>query len=163
MTADSLNSADTKPTVMTRFTHLLSGGFVLAMAGSLALAGCNSTEEGVKEAASGVGDAAKSAATATGQAALAPAVNPVLDLLKKGQAEVATGNMGAAAATIGGFKGLWEKAGPVIQPLAGEKWPAIETAANMLISTFAGGTLSAADATSAISGLTGPLAALIGK
>lgn len=136
---------------------------MLAMAGTLTLAGCNSAKEGVKEAASGMGDAAKTAATATGQAALAPAVNPVLDLLKKGQGEVAAGNVVAAAATIGGFKGLWEKAGPVIQPLAGDKWPAIETAANTLISTFAGGTPDAAGATAAISGLIGPLSALVGK
>jgi hypothetical protein len=144
---------------MLRSHRLITTGMALAIAGTVSLTGCTQT----KEAATATGEAAKEAATATAQAALAPAVNPVLDLLKKGQGEVAAGNVGAAATTIGGFKGLWEKAGPVIQPLAGDKWPAIETAANTLISTFAGGTPDAASATSAISGLTGPLSALVGK
>jgi hypothetical protein len=111
-----------------------------------------------------VGEAAKDAATATGQAALAPAVTPVLDLLKKGESEVNAGNLGAAAATLGGFKAVWDKAAPVIRPLAGDKWPMIETAANLVLSTFGGGgTPTAAAAGSALSGLIGPLSSLIGK
>jgi hypothetical protein len=65
---------------------------------------------------------------------------------------------------MGSFKGLWEKAAPVIKPLAGDKWPAINAAANTVLSTFdKGATPDAATAGSAISGLIGPLSALIGK
>jgi hypothetical protein len=143
-----------------RVSRLISAGLALAAAGSLALTGCSAT----KDAATGVGEAAKDAATATGQAALAPAVTPVLDLLKKGESEVNAGNLGAAAATLGGFKAVWDKAAPVIRPLAGDKWPMIETAANLVLSTFGGGgTPTAAAAGSALSGLIGPLSRLIGK
>ena len=143
-----------------RFSRLISAGLALTAAGSLALTGCSAT----KDAATGVGEAAKDAATATGQAALAPAVTPVLDLLRKGESEVNAGNVGAAVATLGGFKAVWDKAAPVIRPLAGDKWPMIETAANMVLSTFGGGgTPTAAAAGSALSGLIGPLSGLIGK
>jgi hypothetical protein len=156
---------------MTRFNRLLSLGLTLAAAGTLTLTGCSATKEAAtgvgeaaKEAATATGDAAKNAATATGQAALAPAVGPVLDLLKKGEAELKGGNLAGAVATMGGFQALWEKAAPVIQPLAGDKWPAVETAAKTVISTFASGaTPDAATAGSAITGLMGPLSGLIGK
>jgi hypothetical protein len=145
---------------MPRLDQMLRAGLALAAAGSLALTGCSATQD----AATGVGDAAKDAATAAGQAALAPAVGPVLDLLKKGEGEVKAGNLAAAAATMGGFQGLWDKAGPVIQPLAGDKWGAIDTAAKAVISTFGGGGQpDAAAAGSAITGLMGPLSALAGK
>lgn len=168
----------------------LSTAFVTAA--TLSLTGCSQTKQAAtgmgdaakeavgatgdaaKTAASGVGSMAKDAATATGdaaktaakgaaQTALAPAVNPVLDLLNKGQGQVNAGNLSGAAATIGGFKGLWDKAGPVIKPLAGDKFPAIESGANKVISTFAGGTPDKAAASSALSGLIGPLSALVGK
>lgn len=143
-----------------RLSRLISAGLALTAAGSLALAGCSTT----KDAATGVGEAAKDAATATGQAALAPAVTPVLDLLKKGESEVKAGNVGAAIATLGGFKAVWDKAAPVIRPLAGDKWPMIETPANLVLSTFGGGaTPDAGTAQSAITGLIGPLSSLIGK
>lgn len=122
------------------------------------------TGDAAKNAVSGVGEAAKTAATATGQAALAPAVNPVLDLLSKGQADLKAGNVGAAVTAMGGFQALWDKAGPVIQPLAGDKWGAIDTAAKAVSSTFGSGAKpDAAAAGSAISGLMGPLSALVGK
>ena len=74
------------------------------------------------------------------------------------------GNLAGAVTTLGGFQALWDKADPVIQPLDGDKWPTIETAAKTLISTFAKGTSpDAAAASTAISGLAGPLSALIGK
>ena len=156
--------------------RLLPAGLALALAAGLGLTGCSpSTKEAVqqtgeavgqatKEGAGAMGEAAKTAATTAGQAALAPAVGPVLDLLKKGEAEVKAGNLAAAVTTMGGFQSLWEKAGPVIQPLAGDKWPVIDTAAKAAISTFAGGAKpDAAAAGSAITGLMGPLSALMGK
>ena len=128
------------------------------MAGTLALSGCTAT----KEAAQQTGDAAKTAATATGNAALATATTPVIDLLKKSEGEVKAGNLAAAVASMGGFKALWNAAAPVIQPIAGDKWPVINTAANLVLSTFAPGTTPTADkAGSALTGLIGPLSALL--
>ncbi|MEB3352677.1 MAG: hypothetical protein VKM34_00355 [Cyanobacteriota bacterium] len=161
---------------MTPRTPLIRAGAALAAAAAaatLTLTGCNQAEQSVKDAASGVGDAAKTAASGVGdaaktaatdaaQTALAPAVNPVLDLLKKGESEVKGGNLAGAVATMGGFKAIWDKAAPVIRPLVGDKWPAIETAANLVLSTFGGGTNpDAATAGSAISGLIGPLSGLL--
>lgn len=156
--------------------RLLSVGLALAVAGSLSLTGCStSTKEAAeqtgqavgqaaKEGAGAVGDAAKTAATATGQAALAPAVTPVIDLLKKSEGEVKAGNLAAAIASMGGLKALWATAAPVIQPLAGDKWPAINAAATLALNTFApGATPNAATAGSAITGLLGPLSALLAK
>ncbi|MFN7678305.1 MAG: hypothetical protein ACK5QW_06875 [Cyanobacteriota bacterium] len=167
--------------------RLLSAGLALTLAGSLGLTGCspstkeaaketgaavgeatkegvNAAGEAVKEGAGAMGDAAKTAATSTAQAALAPAVNPVLDLLKKGEGQVKAGDLAAAAATLGGFQALWDKAAPVIQPLAGDKWPLIDTAAKTVASTFAAGAKpDAAAAGSAITGLMGPLSGLLGK
>jgi hypothetical protein len=167
--------------------RLLSAGLALTLAGSLGLTGCSpstkeaaketgaavgeATKEGAdamgqaaKEGAGALGDAAKTAATTTAQAALAPAINPVLDLLKKGEAQVKSGDLTGATASMGGFKALWATAGPVIQPLAGDKWAAIDTAANVVLSTFdAGAKPDAASAGSAITGLMGPLSGLLGK
>ncbi len=143
-----------------RLNRLLTTGMALTVAGALSLTACSSQKEAARQSTEKLADTA----TATGQAALAPAVNPVLDLLKKGEAEVKAGNLNAAIATLGSFKGLWEKAAPVIQPLAGDKWSAINAAANTVLSTFdKGATPDAAAAGSAISGLIGPLSALIGK
>ena len=134
--------------------------FAALAASSLALTGCSAT----KEAATGIGEAAKEAATSTGQAALAPALNPVLDLLRKSEGAVKGGKLAEAIAAMGGFQSLWEKASPVIQPLAGDKWPVIDTAAKLVLSTFAkGSTPTAANASSALTGLIGPLSALLAK
>jgi hypothetical protein len=156
---------------MSRFDRFSRAGLALLAAGCLTMAGCSATKQAAsdagdaaKTAASGVGDAAKTAATAAGQAALAPALKPVLDMLSKGQADLNSGNVGAAITAMGGFQSLWEKAGPVIKPLAGDKWGAIESAAQTAISTFgAGAKPDAATAGSAITGLMGPLKALAGK
>jgi len=157
-----------------RFTRLLPAAVALAAAGALTLSGCSpSTKEAATQTGESMGDAAKEAATATGEAAkkaatvvdkaaLAPAVNPVLDLLRKSEGEVKGGNLATAIATMGGFKALWATAGPVIQPLAGDKWPIIDTAAKLVLSTFdKGATPDASTAGSAIGGLIGPLSALL--
>ncbi|MFN9546860.1 MAG: hypothetical protein ACK6AD_07300 [Cyanobacteriota bacterium] len=165
----------------------LPAGLALALAATLGLTSCSpttkeavqqsgeavrqATKEGVgaigqaaKEKANAMGKAAKTAAMATGQAALAPAVGPVLDLLKKSEADIKAGNLGAAITAMGGFPVLWDKAAPVIQPLAGDKWGPVDSAAKAVISTFGGGTKpDAATAGSAISGLIGPLAGLLSR
>lgn len=87
-------------------------------------------------AAEQAGETAKDAVTATGQAALAPAVQPVLDLLGKSEGDIKAGNLNGA----------------------------IDTAAKAAISTFGGGANPDAGAAgSAISGLIGPLSSLLGK
>lgn len=158
-----LNSLATP--AMTRLTLLKRAGLALAAAGALGLSACSQAPtDTAKQAAEQAGQAAKDAATATGQAALAPAVQPVLDLLNKSEGDIKAGNLGGAVAAMGGFKALWDKAAPVIQPLAGDKWPAINTAANLAISTFdKGATPDAGGAGSAITGLIGPLSGLLGK
>jgi hypothetical protein len=157
---------------MTRLALLKRAGLALATAGALALAACSQAPtdtakqaaEAIKDGAAATGEAAKQAAVATGQAALAPAITPVIDLLTKSQGDLKAGNLGAAVAAMGGFQSLWEKASPVIQPLAGDRWAAIDTAAKAVISTFAGGAKpDAAVAGSAITGLLGPLSALAGQ
>jgi hypothetical protein len=157
-----------------RSSRLFPAAVALAAASALTLTGCApSTKEAAtqtgekmgdaaKDAATATGDAAKDAAMATGKAALAPAVNPVLDLLKKSEGEVKAGNMAAAIASMGGFSALWTTASPVIKPLAGDKWPLIDTGAKLVLSTFEKGkTPDASTAGSAISGLIGPLSALL--
>jgi hypothetical protein len=142
---------------------------------SLALTGCSGTQEAArqagdqvgqaaKDAAATTGEAAKTAATATGEAALGQAVTPVLDLLKKSEGDVKAGKLAEAIAAMGGFQGLWNTAAPIIKPMAGDKWPIINTAANLVLSTFAkGSTPTQANASSALTGLIGPLSALLTK
>lgn len=139
-----------------RRLSLVSSGLAVALAGGLVLTGCDQATQGVK-------DAATSAATGAAQTALGPAVTPVLDLLKQGQSKVAAGDLAGATASMGGFQALWDKAAPVIKPLAGDKWVGIETAAQGVTSAFSKGTPSATDANAAIGGLLGPLSALAGK
>jgi hypothetical protein len=135
----------------------------LAAASAFTVSGCSpSAKETAREAGESVGEAARDVGTATGQAALAPAVNPVLDLLRKAEAELTTGRLAAAVATMGGFEALWVKASPVIQPLAGDRWPSIDAAAKVVLSTFdKQATPDAQTAKSAITGLIGPLSALL--
>jgi hypothetical protein len=149
---------------MSRQHRFLRCGLVLAAACSLALAGCTATKDMAKQAAGGMGEATKQAASGAAQQALGPAVTPVLDLLKQGEAELKAGNLAAAVTAMGGFQAVWDKASPVIQPLAGDKWPAIEKAAQQVSSTFASGAQpDAAKAGGAITGLMGPLSALVGQ
>lgn len=146
---------------MSRLARLpRAAGLVLALvsAGALSLTACSQVPTDAMK------QAAQQAAQQAGQAALGPALTPLLDLLRKSQADIQSGNLGAAISAMGGFPMLWEKAGPVIQPLAGEKWGAIDSAAKGVISTFGSGAKpDAAAATSAISALLAPLSALAGS
>jgi hypothetical protein len=136
----------------------------VAAVAALGLTGCSGTQEAAKQAGDAATTAATTAATATGQAALGQAVTPVLDLLKKSEGEVKAGNIASAVAAMGGFQALWNTASPVIKPIAGDKWPLINTAANLVLSTFAkGATPTPATASSALTGLIGPLSALLMK
>lgn len=144
--------------------RLFTGALALAAAGGLALSGCSKTKDTAMDAGEGMGEMAENAASGAARTTLAPTVNPVLDLLNEGKGEVDAGDLAAVSITMRRFDDLWSKASPVIQPLAGDKWPAIESAAKTLSATFSGGaTPDASSAGSAISGLMGPLQGLMGK
>ncbi len=150
-------------TMLTRFRRPLALMAALAAAGSLALAACSPSErEAARQTGEAMGDAAKDVASGTGQAALTQAVNPVLDLLRKARTQVKEGDMAEASTTMNGFSTLWVTAAPVIQPLAGDKWPMIDAAAKKVLTTFDNGTPPDRDtASAAISGLMTPLKALL--
>lgn len=134
------------------------GGVILA---SLLLSSCQGAKEGRKQAGDGMGDAARQAAGDAARTALTPALAPLMDILSKGESQIKAGEMQAAVATMGGFEGVFKKVGPLIQPLAGDKWPAIEAAAQQVISTFGGATPPTAESGSgAITTLMGLLKGL---
>lgn len=142
----------------------LLAGLMLAIAAGLSLAGCSpSTKEATQQARNTFGEAAKTAANNAAQATLAGALAPVRDLLTKAEADVKAGNLAGAVSSMGGFEALWSTAAPVIQPMAGDKWPAIEAAAKQVLDTFSAGSPTASKAEAAISGLMGTLNALRAK
>jgi hypothetical protein len=115
----------------------------------------------MKQAGGGMGDAAKQAAGDAARTAVTPALAPLMDILKKGESQIKAGDLQGAMATMGGFEGVFKKVGPLIQPLAGDKWPAIEAAAQQVISTFGGATPPTAESGSgAITNLMGLLKGL---
>ncbi|MEX1324348.1 MAG: hypothetical protein AB1Z21_09205, partial [Synechococcaceae cyanobacterium] len=129
-----------------RAGRLLTAGLALAVTGGLTLTGCERMGRKVDDAA-----------TSTAQAALAPTVNPVLDLLRQGQSQAEAGNLTGAVATMSGFQTLWSNAAPLIRPVAGDNWPEIEAAADTILKTFGAEMPSEDKALSAINGLIGPL------
>ena len=144
-----------------RIPRLLSASMALVAAtAALGLSGCSSGQNVVN----GVAESAKIAAQNAARAALAPALAPLLELLQQAEAQLKAGNWTTAAASMAGFQPLWAKAAPLIQPLAGDSWSAIETAANAVIGSFAAGAKAdAAAAGSAISGLIAALQALLAQ
>ncbi|MCP9886842.1 hypothetical protein KBY96_02690 [Cyanobium sp. ATX 6A2] len=135
-----------------RAGRLITAGLALTVAGGLTLSGCAQMGQRVDDAA-----------TTTTQAALTPTVNPVLDLLRQGQSQAEAGNLTGAVASMSGFQTLWSNAAPIIRPVAGDKWPAIEAAANTVLETFGAEKPTLDEAGSAIGGLLGPLSALVGQ
>lgn len=135
-----------------RTDRLLSAALALAVAGGFTLSGCARMGEKVDDAA-----------TSTAQAALAPTVNPVLDLLRQGQNQAEAGNLTGVVASMSGFQTLWSKAAPIIRPVAGDKWPQIEAAADKVLETFGAEKPTLDEAESSIGGLLGPLSALVGQ
>ena len=73
--------------------------------------------------------------------ALEPAVDPVIDVLKQARSFINTGNMASTILILGNFPTLWENATAVIEPLAGDRWPPIEAAAERLITVFDGSSI----------------------
>jgi hypothetical protein len=141
------------------------GATLTAMvAAGLLVGGCSGGKEASRQAGEGMEQAAKDAAGDATRTALRPAVSPVLDLLTRGKEQLETGDVAAALTTMGGFDAVWGKAAPVIQPLAGERWPAIDSAARQVAALFEDGRSPAAGSgAAAIGDLITPLRALIGS
>ncbi|MFM9103149.1 MAG: hypothetical protein ACKOPS_18175 [Cyanobium sp.] len=117
-----------------------------------------------RDAARTVVQVAKTAADATGNEQLKTVLTPVLNVLNATEKEVKANNIAAATSTISTFKGLWDTAAPVVKLAAGYKFALIDTGVKLVLSTFAkDSTPTAATASSAITGLTGPLSALLAK
>lgn len=143
---------------------LLRSGLLVLVSASLLLGGCSQIRDTARKAAGDVGDAATTAATGAAQQALGPALAPVIELLRQGSQDLKVGNLSAAVTAMGGFAAVWDKAAPVIRPLAGDRWPALESAANTVSTTLApGATPDAAAARTAITALMAALQALAGK
>jgi hypothetical protein len=155
----NLRAVSSPPMNATRlWTRSALGGVILA---SLLLTSCQGAKEGMKQAGGGMGDAAKQAAGDAARTAVTPALAPLMDILNKGESQIKAGDVQGAMATMGGFEGVFKKVGPLIQPLAGDKWPAIEAAAQQVISTFGGATPPTAESGSgAITNLMGLLKGL---
>jgi len=132
--------------------RLLTASLAVAVAGGLTLSGCARIGKQVDEAAQ-----------TTAQTAIAPTLNPVLDLLRQGQNQAEAGNLTGAVASMSGFQTLWSNAVPIIRPVAGDQWPEIEAAADKVIETFGAEKPTLDEAKSAIGGLLGPLSALAGQ
>lgn len=116
-----------------------------------------------KDAARTVVQVAKTAADATGNVQLQSVLTPVLKVLNATEKEVKADNMTAATSAISGFKGLWDTAAPVVKLAAGDNYPLIDKGVQLVLKTFGADTTPSKDnALTALTGLIGPLKALLG-
>ncbi|MFM7269485.1 MAG: hypothetical protein ACKOZT_13035 [Cyanobium sp.] len=116
-----------------------------------------------RDAARTVVQVAKTAADATGNEQLKTVLTPVLNVLNATEKEVKANNIAAATSTISTFKGLWDTAAPVVKLAAGYKFALIDTGVKLVLKTFGADTAPNKDsALTALTGLIGPLAALLG-
>jgi len=106
---------------------------------------------------------AKSAADLTGNEQLKSVLNPVVNLLNATKKEVVADNIPAAASGMSKFKGLWDTAAPVVKLAAGDNYGVIDKGVKLVLNTFGGDTAPSKDnALTALTGLIGPLKALLG-
>jgi hypothetical protein len=136
----------------------------LAVVLTMNLAACSGIiSSDAKGAARTVVQVAKSAADVTGNEQLKNVLTPVLNVLNDTEKEVKADNIPAATSTISKFKGLWDTAAPVVKLAAGENYGLIDKGVNLLVKTFGGDTAPTKDnALTALTGLIGPLKALLG-
>lgn len=136
----------------------------LAVVLTMNLAACSGIiSSDAKGAARTVVQVAKSAADVTGNEQLKNVLTPVLNLLNDTEKEVKADNIPAATSTISKFKGLWDTAAPVVKLAAGDNYGLIDKGVNLLVKTFGGDTAPTKDnALTALTGLIGPLKALLG-
>lgn len=116
-----------------------------------------------RDAARTVVQVAKTAADATGNEQLKSVLTPVLNVLNATEKEVKADNITAATSTISKFRGLWDTAAPVVKLAAGDNYGLIDTGVKLVLKTFGGDTAPSKDnALTALTGLIGPLKALLG-
>ena len=116
-----------------------------------------------RDAARTVVQVAKTAADVTGNEQLQKVLTPVLNVLQTTEKEVKADNIAAATTTISKFKGLWDTAAPVVKLAAGNNYGLIDKGVRLVLNTFGGDTAPSKDnALTALTGLIGPLSALLG-
>jgi hypothetical protein len=116
-----------------------------------------------RDAARTVVQVAKTAAEVTGNEQLQKVLTPVLNVLQTTEKEVKADNIAAATSTISRFKGLWDTAAPVVKLAAGDNYGLIDKGVRLVLNTFGGDTAPSKDnALTALTGLIGPLSALLG-
>jgi hypothetical protein len=139
----------------------LAGLALLLMTNLAACSGIISSD--AKDAARTVVQVAKTAADVTGNEQLKNVLTPVLNVLKTTEKEVKADNIPAATTAISKFKGLWDTAAPVVKLAAGDNYGLIDKGVSLLTKTFGGETAPTKDnALTALTGLIGPLKALLG-
>ena len=128
------------------------------------LAACSGvTSSDATNAARTAVNVAKSAADLTGNEQLKSVLNPVVNLLNATKKEVVADNIPAATSGMSKFKGLWDTAAPVVKLAAGDNYGVIDKGVKLVLNTFGGDTAPTKDnALTALTGLIGPLKALLG-
>jgi hypothetical protein len=136
----------------------------LALMLTINLAACDGIiSSDAKNAARTVVQVAKTAADVTGNEQLKNVLTPVLNVLNATEKEVKADNIAAATSTVSKFKGLWDTAAPVVKLAAGDNYGLIDKGVNLVLKTFGGDTAPTKDnALTALTGLIGPLKALLG-
>jgi hypothetical protein len=102
--------------------------------------------DATKDAGKGAVDATKGAADAGGKAltgaaataALTPLVKEAKTPLVLANTDVKAGKMDKAKANFAKFEGVWKNVGPKIQPLAGDKYAAIDAGITKLSAAMGG-------------------------
>ena len=149
-------------TLLAPLRRLLVVGMALML--TINLAACSGIiSSDAKDAARTVVQVAKTAADVTGNEQLKNVLTPVLNVLNATEKEVKADNIPAATNAISKFKGLWDTAAPVVKLAAGDNYGLIDKGVTLLTKTFGGETAPTKDnALTALTGLIGPLKALLG-
>jgi hypothetical protein len=137
-------------------------GVAVVLAFNLAACSGISTSDATNAARTAV-NVAKTAADLTGNEQLKSVLTPVVNLLNATKKEVVADNIPAATSGMATFKGLWDTAAPVVKLAAGDNYGVIDKGVKLVLNTFGGNTAPSKDnALTALTGLIGPLTALLG-
>jgi len=128
------------------------------------LAACApSTGNTARDLARTAANVANTAANVTGNESLKAVLSPVIKVLNATESQVKADNVAAATNTMKTFQGLWDKAQPVVKLAAGSNYGIIDKGVKLITTVFGGETAPTKDsALSAVTGLIGPLKALLG-
>lgn len=137
-------------------------GVAVVLAFNLAACSGTTTSNATSAARTAV-NVAKTAADLTGNEKLKSVLTPVVNLLNTTEKQVVADNIPAATSTMSKFKGLWDTAAPVVKLAAGDNYGIIDKGVKLVLNTFGGDTAPTKDnALTALTGLIGPLKALLG-